>query len=97
MITKTINGREYRLREIHTVSAHERSQKYSEAFEDEKKRHKAYNFSMLWENLLDANGEKYPTLDAAMDSVDIRDFNQLISFIWGDDDPLPLTTDSATV
>jgi len=96
MITKTINGRVYHLRETFPVSAYRRVCAYVDTIEGEDAQRDARIDATLWEMLVAENGEKFPTLDAALDSVDIRDVSELTGAIYGDDDPLPLTTDSAT-
>jgi hypothetical protein len=97
MITKAINGRTYYLRETFPVSAWRRVSAYADTVEGDDAQRDARIDATLWEMLVDANGEKFPTLDAALDNVDIRDVADLTAAIYGDDDPLAKTTDSATV
>lgn len=72
MIAKTINGREYRLREGLRASYLLRIAKASD---------EEAGFVLLHEMLLDANGDKYPTIDAAAEAIHVADFQALLEEI----------------
>jgi hypothetical protein len=97
MIKITVNGREYNLKDTFAVSTYRRIQERAAAIKDEDAQRHARVDATLSEMLLDKDGNPFESADAVLDAVDIRDVEQIIETLYGNNDPLAVTTDSDTV